>query len=274
MRREKGVLWAIFTDLINFLTNRLFIFNLLGVMAFMAIIILGTMQWLKFYTNHGQRLEIPDLMDIPLTNADIQAGKESFQIVVTDSVHIVGKPGGIVQNQNPKPGSLVKEGRKIYVTTTKYQADKVSLANVKLYGEDYELKKRELNRKGIATNIKGWVYHHQIEEGTISEVWQGDRLLVSSDLEPEKLQVEKGSQLEFILIRSTGGVVQVPSIIGMTVAEASFTLSPLNLSLGTITNEDGAIVADVENAEIVSQALAVGSEVETGSNIDIVVITP
>ena len=241
--------------------------------VFFLIIAFGVMQWLKFYTHHGQKLEIPAYHDQHLNAATIDAKKNSFQIVVNDSVHIVGKPGGLIQNQNPGPGSKVKQGRKIYVTITKYVADEVDISGIKLYGEDYELKKRELNRKGIATSIKSWVYHGVYEEGSISEVWQGNRKLIGLNIQPdaESLIISKGSRLDFVLNRSSGGFVDVPEITGMSLSQASFLLSAHNLSIGSIKNESGQIVIDHDDAEIIEQSEPIGSQVLRGSYIDVIV---
>ena len=255
------------------MTNKHFIFNLLGILAFFLIISFGVMQWLKFYTHHGQKLEIPSYGDQHIDAANLDAMKQSFQIVVNDSVHIVGKPGGLIQNQNPPPGSKVKEGRKIYVTVTKYRADQVDISGIKLYGEDYELKKTELNRKGIATSIKSWVYHGVYEEGSISEVWQGNKQLIGLNIEPDAnaLIVNKGSRLDFVLNRSSGGFVETPDIIGMTLSQASFLLSAHNLSIGSIRNEGGQIVTDHDDAIITEQGNPSGSQVLRGSYIDVIV---
>ena len=56
-----------------------------------------TLLWLRFYTNHGQELEMPDYIGVQLDEASKNAEDKTFQIVVTDSVHIVGTAGGEIQ---------------------------------------------------------------------------------------------------------------------------------------------------------------------------------
>ena len=83
---------------------------------------------------------------------------------MNDSVHIVGRQGGMIINQNPKSGSLVKENRKIYVTVTKYNPDKLTLKDLPvLYGADFEQKRKE--------QVLYWM-HERIREGLKDSFYQ------------------------------------------------------------------------------------------------------
>ncbi|HMR88851.1 MAG TPA: PASTA domain-containing protein, partial [Saprospiraceae bacterium] len=83
-----------------FLKQLLFIFGLLFLIIFLAQLLL------KVYTNHGQKLELPKYIGKNIDDAKEAADDASFEIVVNDSIFIVGKEGGIITDQNPKPGSL------------------------------------------------------------------------------------------------------------------------------------------------------------------------
>lgn len=72
------------------------------------------------------------------------AEPRGYEIVVSDSLYVKGKPGEIIISQIPVPGSQVKRGRKIYVTLTKFQAESFQsdLLPV-LYGKN--MNSKELN---------------------------------------------------------------------------------------------------------------------------------
>lgn len=256
----------------RFLTNKQFIYNLLGIMAFIAVILLGVMWWLKIYTHHGQRLEMPEYVGMAYADAKAYAKKRTFEVIVNDSVHIVGKPGGIIQNQNPKVGSFVKEGRKIYVTTTKYRPDVVDLADLlPIYGQPHEMVKAALERKGISTKIRG--YQYDLTSNQVLEVWNGNERIIDSSVPPDNIPVEKGAQLEFILSNSEGGEQVVPDLLGLTVRQARFVLSRNKLEVGTITSDDGSPLEAVESAIIVRQ-IPPGDGLSTlglGQTVDVVV---
>ena len=114
---------------------------------FMLILLIALNLYLRSYTNHGQKLTLPDFNDMHLRDASILATEKTFQIIVNDSTHIVGMPGGVIINQNPKAGSQVKENRKIYVTATKYQSDLIRMKSLpELYGREYEQKRKALKQ--------------------------------------------------------------------------------------------------------------------------------
>jgi len=99
------------------------------ILSLIAIaVIIGILQWLKWYTHHGEELILPDYIDKPLVQAENDAADRNFEIVVTDSIFLVGRPGGIIYDQNPKPGSKVKRKRKIYTIVTKSGADMIKVA--------------------------------------------------------------------------------------------------------------------------------------------------
>jgi len=60
----------------------------------LALVIIGTLFWLKSYTNHGQKIELPDYIGINFATAKEDAEDKTFKLVVKDSIHKVGVKGG------------------------------------------------------------------------------------------------------------------------------------------------------------------------------------
>jgi len=116
-------------------------------MALLLLVIFGvTLLWLKAYTNHGQKLELDDYVGVHYQKATKDSKKESFELIVKDSIHKVGQPGGLIIAQNPPGGSLVKENRKIYVDITKYNPDEIALESLSaMYGTQYNSKVRNFH---------------------------------------------------------------------------------------------------------------------------------
>lgn len=86
--------------------------------------------FLGLYTHHGEKIPISGLNGLQVELAKRQAEEDGFEVVVTDSVFIVGQKGGIVLAQNPEKGTFAKEGRKIYVTLSKYMPDMVPIGSL------------------------------------------------------------------------------------------------------------------------------------------------
>lgn len=217
-----------------FLKQLLFIFGLIFLIIFLAQLLL------KVYTNHGQKLEMPKYIGQNIDDARTSAEDASFEIVVNDSIFIVGKEGGLITDQNPKPGSLVKENRKIYVTITKFGTETVKVGDLPvLYGNAFDQKKTELKYRDIECVIKDYAYDPG-EANHILEVWYKGELIISKDVRKEEVQIAKGDQLDFIVSRKDGGEVTIPNLKCLDIEEARFLLETSKLQLGQITEKSDA----------------------------------
>jgi beta-lactam-binding protein with PASTA domain len=231
--------------LIEFLKSKTFYKHLGYIFAFFALILILLFLWLRVYTNHGQALELPNYTGQSLEAASRDAEAKNFIIVVDDSLHRVGVRGGIILDQNPKPGTKVKERRKIYVTISKTTADKIKLKDLPdLYGRNYLAKKKELEMRQIRSVIKGYKFDLG-EPDYIMEAYYRGRRIVSADGELKNTEIEKGGTIEFILSKKSGGSVSIPDLYCKSVEEAMFMLESANLRIGRV-QKDGDITSEME----------------------------
>ncbi len=223
-------------ETIGFLGNKAFLKQLLFLLIFVVIVIFGVMKWLEYYTHHGQKLEMPDYIGTNIDIAADDANSKSFIMIVNDSIHIVGKPGGEIIEQNPKPHSIVKQDRKVYVTCTKYNADRIAVSSLNsLYGKRYTIKSKELEYKNLRSKIKGYKFDAG-EKDFILEVWYNGKKIIDKNGIKGNVEIEKGGELEFILSKQHGGTVNIPNIRCKTYAEAKFTLETSKLKVGKVNN--------------------------------------
>lgn len=222
----------------------------LGLIALFLIgCLLLTMLWLRWYSHHGQSLVLPDYLDSDIYRAVDDAADKSFEIRVIDSVFIVGKEGGIIIDQNPKPGSLVKQRRKIYVTLSKEQADQIPSRRLPvLYGKSYERKKRELKQGfELNTRVVGRRYDPGAPDHILEVSYKGETI-INSDRRRDNIMIDKGGTLDVILSKSTGGSLDMPSLTCRSYDEVVFQLQTLDLVIGeavedpTVTNQGSAYV--------------------------------
>lgn len=249
------------------MTNKTFILNILGIAAFLAIVLFAIFTWLRIYTHHGKSITLPSYIDQSLASAQNDAQARTFDIIVNDSVHIVGKPGGVIQNQNPLGGSLVKENRKIYVTVTKFQADQVQLSDMIFFGEDYEQISRQLIGKSLNPVIKSYQFD-ALTKNSVMEVWYKGELIASRTKDPERFIVDKGETIEFVVSSEEGGVSDVPPLVGRTVEAAGFVLSGEGLLLSILYDNDLGI-DDESQAIITSQDPPAGASLPRGGTITV-----
>jgi UDP-N-acetylmuramate--alanine ligase len=240
------------------------------VLAFLFILF-TVIFWLRFYTNHGEKIEMPDYIGRNITQVKSDAEDRSFEIVVTDSVFVVGKSGGEIINQNPKPKSWVKSGRKIYVVITKFDPDKITVAELPiLYGNEYNQKKNELAYRGIECVIRGKKYDPG-EPNHILEVYYNNELIIDSDVFRAEVEIDKGGVLEFVLSDTEGGELLIPDLRCKRYTEAEFLLQSSKLLVGFI-EESGSITAREDSYIIAQDPVADGiTKIKMGSVINLVI---
>ncbi|WP_242082279.1 PASTA domain-containing protein [Aestuariivivens sediminis] len=104
-------------SIIKFLTSKVFVKQILlavvaiGVLSFMAL------KWLKISTNHGDFETVPNLTGKSINMAELELKDNNLVMQIQDSSNFnPDYPKFSVIDQDPKPGSKVKENRKIYLT--------------------------------------------------------------------------------------------------------------------------------------------------------------
>ncbi len=256
-----------FKELISFIFSKTFLKHFSLIIAFYAIIVIILLFWLRHYTNHGQKLTLPDYNGMHIEKAIIDAENHHFKIIIDDSTHIVGKPGGLIISQNPKPGSKVKENRKIYVNITKYNPDKIKVADLpSLYGRNFETKKRELSILKLKSKVIGYEYDKGEPNYILKVLYKGTPI-VTKEGKKNDIEIDKGSTLEFILSRKSGGIIDLPNLRCMTAEQAIFLIESRNLKLGAI-RKNGQVI-NTPTGYVIKQTPAPVNKIPMGSNIDL-----
>lgn len=256
----------------EFLAKNPVVKHLLLALGFLVLLVLLTMLWLRFYTNHGEKLTLPNFVKMNVYQAAELAEDNSFQLVVFDSIFKLGVPGGTILNQNPSEGSLVKSGRKIYVTISKFTPDKVKVKDLPvLYGNDFNQKMNELSYRGIKAVVKDKMYDPG-EPNHILEVYYKGQLIISQDIIRKEEEISKGDVLEFIVSDRESGEVVIPNLECMTFGEAEFLLGSTNLTIGEI--QERTEISDKSTAYILNQEPKYDgvTKLPMGSKINIVLV--
>ena len=102
---------------IKFLFTKVFLKQL----SIAIIVLLGLafviLFWLKFTTNHNQKIEVPSLAKMSLDTAENKLNEIDLRFEIIDSSNYNPDfPKYSVIEQIPKAGEFVKENRKIYLT--------------------------------------------------------------------------------------------------------------------------------------------------------------
>ena len=232
-----------------FLTSMIFVRNFLAIIAFSALLLFLTFQWMKCYTNHGESLQVHDYIGMDVQDAIRTAKDRSFKVEISDSLYIVGEKSNIVLEQNPAPLSRVKENRTIYLTVTKYNADEKLLPPLK-GNYDFDIYARKLRNRQIKAVVKEKVFDNNQAPNTILHLYYEDKKITEEDIS-NGVKIPMGSTLEFVVTTQGSNVVETPNLVCLKYTEAKFLIENYRLNVGSLINDQ--TIVNQENAYVWKQ---------------------
>ena len=104
-------------SLINFLISKVFWKQVAYAFVGIGILLIILFQWLKISTHHNQKIQVPDLSKQVISDVEKTLNDLDLRYIIIDSAsYNPAYPKFSVIRQNPEPGDIVKENRKIYLT--------------------------------------------------------------------------------------------------------------------------------------------------------------
>jgi len=159
---------------------------------------------LEWYTNHGEKIEVPDVRTMSMSRAETVLENAGFEVVISDSVETKEVRPGAVYDQTPKPGSEIKSGRIVYLVTR--YANEPLIEMPRLVGEhSYREAKIILTNLGFRFTPDNIVQDEQ--EGLLLGVYQGNKHLYAGDKvsksKPLTIHVGGGLLPDSIIVKDT-----------------------------------------------------------------------
>ena len=100
----------------KFLTSFTFFKQLFLAIVITVVFLFALIKFLDFRTNHGEEINVPDLSKMKLEVAEEKLDEDGLEVFLLDTVDFRPEfPPYTIVEQDPKPNSKVKDGRKIYV---------------------------------------------------------------------------------------------------------------------------------------------------------------
>ena len=104
-------------SIIKFLTSKVFFKQLLLAIVAVVVLCIIMLKWLNVTTNHGEFETVPELTGKSISVAQIALKDNKLVMKIQDSANYnPAYPKFSVIEQEPLPGTKVKENRKIYIT--------------------------------------------------------------------------------------------------------------------------------------------------------------
>lgn len=239
--------------------------NFIQAAGLAVLLVVLTLLWLRFYTNHGEKIETPNFMGLSIEEA-IELAEDNDLRYFIDSVY-APKPKNTIILQNPVPfsdsvESWVKSNRIIYLTVVRKMEQKIKLPNI--VDNSKSLANTKLTISGLNPS---WTYQASPYKDVVMDVkFQGKSI-------KEGFVLPKGSKIEVIVGRGQelSAQVQIPNLIGMTINEANIELGNKSFQLTEIIN-NCLTKADSLSAKIVQQSpeYMEGKTIAEGSEIVVV----
>lgn len=230
------------------------------------ILLMIIMLYLRLYTHHGRSVAIPDLKDLPLTEAIKYLEKKHLNFEVFDSIYVADKETGIVVDQHPKPGFLVKKDRKVYLTINASSPDKIMMPD--LTGITIREARAKINAIGL--KVGNLSYRFDIAKNVVLEQMVKGIVVQKGDT------VLKGTAIDLVLGKGLSDErTIVPELIGLSVDQAKNKATDEFFSIGAIIRDESVTDENEAEARVIRQRPVPNPDVlvPLGSAIDLWIST-
>lgn len=228
----------------QYLRTNVFRKNLIGAIIGIVVFVAAIFFALQSYTRHGQTVLVPELGEMHINEAIRTLEALGFQYDL-DSIYQMDKAPGLVLEQDPSPGTHVKEHRTLYLTMITQMAPEVAFPE--LVERTFIEARAMLSSYGL--RLGDTTYTADIARDVVLDATFGGQTLTAGR------PIPKGSTIDLILGDGRGAnQVEVPDLTGLTIGEVRFSLSGVSLKLGSVSFS--GTVVDTAQAVVVSQSPA------------------
>ena len=220
--------------------------NIILAVLFVIALVLAASVLLGMLTHHGQAIEVPDLTSMSVEEARHEASRLDLKTEVSDSIFVRKMAKGAVYSQNPKPGAMVKKGRRILLTINAINAKKVSMPN--LVGYSMRQAKAELNSRGLA--LGKLIYVNDIATNNVLR-----QIYRNREIRPGR-QIESGTEIDLeVGLNQTDNQTYIPDVKGMKYIRAIDAIHDNSLNVRKVVfDENVRTYSDSLNAVVYKQS--------------------
>jgi beta-lactam-binding protein with PASTA domain len=246
-----------------FFKSKAFWINIVLLVVFFVLLVYLTFLLLKVYTNHGETISVPDLTGLGEREVQIVTQQKKLEYTIIDSVFVPSAIPGTMISQQPEPGHKVKEGRKIYLTISATQPEKVTLPAV----VDVSLREAQSRLENAGLKL-GQVEYRPSEfiNLVLDKKLNGIRL-------PDDTLLIKGTAVDLVVGKGLSNEkTVVPDVKGMYLSDANRSLYNLSLNTGALIYDQSVQTAeDSTQARVWKQMPESNGEnlIELGTSVDL-----
>jgi beta-lactam-binding protein with PASTA domain len=216
---------------------------------FVVVACLAMLLYILFFTslhcvtNHGREVLTPDVRGKKADSAIAILHAMKFDVEIDSTYEPTMRPLTVLK-QVPDTGSLVKEGRTIFLTINMLMPPRVPMPSIK----DLSYRSAEMILRNNKLVVGDTSYKADIANGAILEVRYKGSVI------PPGTPIPQGSRIDLVIGNGLGNTEwDVPNVTGMTVDEALVILSQFNLQPMLVPASQMEQISDTPSAIITDQ---------------------
>ena len=225
----------------KFITHRPLWVNILAAFVIAVVIFFIFIFSLNWFTHHDQSKTVPQVIGKSFETAKEILEKAGFEVEIQDSIYVDTTKALQVLKQVPEADEVVKVNRAVYLTINRAVPPMIDMPNI--VGFSYrsaEMALRNSNLRPGDTTFKA-----DFAKNAVLEQWHEGAIIKPGT------KIQMGSTIDMVLGDGVGNrQFVVPSLIGMTYAEAKSLLQANGLAFGAVVAPG---VDDTSNAFIYKQ---------------------
>ncbi len=230
--------------------RKTFLFNLAVVVLLCMLLYIGFFTSLHWFTKHGEELTIPDMTGRDMNLAINQFKAMHFEVLV-DSTYEPEKKPLTVLKQVPDSGSIVKEGRTVFLTVNMLNPPHIPMPNL----INLSYRSAEMLLRNNKLKVGDTSYKPDIASGAVLE-----QNYKGTPIHPGEM-IAQGSKISLVLGDGLGNrKFIVPVVTGMSVEEAMIVLNQYNLQVYIMPYDQLSQITDTPSARIVETEPAATNE--------------
>lgn len=247
---------------IAWLRNHPIIANLLGIVLLFLCLAVVAFVAMALGTRHDARRTVPDFVGLSMEDAAYFAERRDLQIIVNDSLHVSASPGGVVLEQLPAKGTVVKPGRKVYVTVNALAQRRVEVPYVA--GRSLRQAKHLLEASGFT------IAHLEYVEDIATNYVLGEFLGENEILEDSVTVANIGSAVVLrVGLAPSAPSFATPQLLGLSLYEAKSRLWESGLNVGEIVFDESIPPFERGNTKVYAQSVFPGREIRYGERVSL-----
>lgn len=233
---------------------RVLVYALGGFLLLVFVMDEFVMPW---YTKHGEAIPLPDVTKMLYEDAREKLVSNGFKIIRVEERYDSEIPAGYIIEQNPRGGSLVKSGRRVYVIISRGER---KFAMPQLTDHSETQAKLKLAQYGLRIGEKTYEASSYYPEGVV----------IHQSIAPG-VEVPRGTRVDLtISIGDIGEEITVPLVEGRNLDDAKDKLAQKGLQIGTISYKE---MPSLLPETVIKQSINAGTIVNKEEKIDLIVST-